>query len=182
MKSIHHCKTNNALSIPPSNWRRGAAAVEFAVSLSVLAMFVFSGVEFFRISILRHNADCAAYEAARVVIVPGALHADAVTAANDYLNRVGVTAATIIVSPNPIQETTTQIEVQVQVPMNANAWGLPSFIHGKTLVGRSRLMTERAPLILAGAMPVPPPPAPVPQPTPPPPEPTPPPPPPIPML
>lgn len=110
-------------TLPFKGDRHGAAAVEFAVSMSVLALFVFAGVEFFRASMLRHNADRAAYEAARVAIIPGATHADAFAAANDYLTRMGVSPAAAIVTPDPIREDTAHIEVQVQVAMDANSWG-----------------------------------------------------------
>ncbi len=136
--------------------RRGAAAVEFAVSLSVLMLFVFVGIEFFRASILRHNVDCAAYEAARAAIFPGATHSDAIAAANAYLAKVGVTPQAITVSPDPIVESTAHINVVVQVAMDTHSWVSPSFLGGKMIIGRSRLMTERAPLILASAMSVPP--------------------------
>lgn len=160
--------------------RRAVAAVEFAISLTVLMLFVFVGFEFFRASMLRHNADCAAYEAARRAIVVGASNANAVAMANDYLARVGVAPTSVTVSPNPIDENTTQINVEVRIAMNNNSWVVPSFMNGKVIVGRSRLMTERAPINLVGALPLPPappaPPAPPPQ-APPPPSP-----PPIPML
>jgi TadE-like protein len=150
--------------ISKSRMRRGAAAVEFAVSLSALFLFVFIGIEFFRASMLRHNADCAAYEAARISFVPGATNSDAVMAATDYLTRVGIKAGSVTVSPNPVTETTTKIQVDVQIPMNANSWIVPKFMNGKVIKGRSRLMTERPPAVLAAAMPVlpplPPPPVP----------------------
>jgi outer membrane biosynthesis protein TonB len=147
--------------------RRGAAAVEFAVSLTVLFFFVFAGIEFFRASMLRHNADCAAYEAARAAIFPGATNGDAVAAASSYLSKVGVIPATIVVSPETIDSNTPSVEAEIRISMASNSWATPSFLGDKVIIGRSRLMTERVPIVLLAAMPVPPPPpAPEPDPTP----------------
>ena len=57
--------------------RTGAAAVEFSLVATVLFFFVIGSVEFSRISILRQAMDNASYEAARIVIVPGATVAEA---------------------------------------------------------------------------------------------------------
>jgi len=145
---------------PRDHHRRAAASIEFAVSMSVLTFFVMAGIEFFRVSMIRHHADNAAYEAARAAIFPGASNADAVTAANNYLSLIGVTPASIKISPNPIDQNTAHLQVEVSIAMDDNSWGVGSFMAGKTLVGRCRLMTERAPVLLANAMPVPPPPPP----------------------
>ncbi|MGV3483027.1 MAG: TadE/TadG family type IV pilus assembly protein [Planctomycetaceae bacterium] len=143
------------LSLPRRHRRRATAAVEFAVSLTVLMFFVFTAVEFFRASMLRHTADCAAYEAARAAICPGVSSDDALAVASNYLATVGVTPASVTVSPDPIDRNTTQVQVEVQIAMAANSWVTPAFLTGKMLIGRSRLMTARAPILLASGMSVP---------------------------
>ncbi len=137
--------------------RRGAAAVEFAVAVIVLLAFFFSGIEFYRVSMLRHTADHAAYVAARVAMIPGATAADAIASAQSQLDAVGVQSASIVISPNPITEETTAIHVNVSIPVPENSWLAPRHLFG-TLTGSSILLTERAPVIMSQGLLEPPPP------------------------
>jgi Flp pilus assembly protein TadG len=59
------------------NHRRGATAVEFALTAPIFFVFLLSAFEFGWLNVIRHTADNAAYEAARAAIVPGATVADA---------------------------------------------------------------------------------------------------------
>ena len=136
----------------------GAAAVEFALTLAVLLMFVMAVFEFSRISMLRHTADSAAYEGARNAIVPGATAAEAEAAARDLLDRAGVQLANVTVTPSTITESTTSVTVQISLPVTQNSWALPRFFTAANLERDVTLMTERAPMVLAQALPEPPPP------------------------
>lgn len=146
--------------------RRGATSVEFAVCLPILILLIMAVVEFSRLGILRHAADNAAYEGARNAIVPGGSVEDANAAALNLLNRTGVKFANITVSPDPILETTTSIQVRVQVPVAQNSWVLPTFFQGANLSSEVTLLTERTPLVQAQGLPEPPPPPPEPSPDP----------------
>ena len=57
--------------------RQGAAVIEMALTLPVLFLLLFACYEFGRANMIRHTAQGAAYEAARVAIVPGATRAEA---------------------------------------------------------------------------------------------------------
>ncbi len=146
--------------------RHGAVVVEFAVVLTVLAMMVFAAFEFTRLNMVRHTIDTAAYEGARQGIAPGATAAEAQSAAVDLLQRVGVQGATVTISPNPIDETTTSVTVQVTVPMSVNTWTAPVFSQNKVLTSSVTLLTERSPNLLSTALPEPPPPPEDPEPDP----------------
>lgn len=128
---------------------RGVATVEFALTLPVLLLFFWASIEFARGSMIRHAVDNAAYEACRTVIVPGATVAEATTAANKVLNPLGITGATVTVTPNPILETTTQVTCRVSANINSSMWGTPRFLAGKTLVSQSTLVAERTPSMQA---------------------------------
>ena len=146
------------------NCRRAAAVVEFAVTAPLLFLLIVVSVEFTRLSILRHNADNAAYEAARHVIVPGATEQEAKDVAEALLSAVGVQVSTVTVDPTPIEESTASVTVTVEVPMIGNAWFQPFFSDGTRIVATSTLLTERVPAVLASGIPEPPAPPPPPSP------------------
>jgi Flp pilus assembly protein TadG len=123
--------------------RRGTTAIEFALVAPVFFLFVIAAVDFGRMNILRHTADNAAYEAARHAMVPGATAAEAITKANTILSSVGTIGSTVTVDPAVLGLSVEEITVTVNIPMNQNGWIAPHFTDGKTIVGRSRLRTER---------------------------------------
>ena len=133
--------------------RQGAAAVEFAVAVMIVLIFVFGVIEFGRIRMVQHTLDTASYEAARHVVVPGATANEAITIAQDILAAGQVSGATITVTPNPLDDNATRIRVHVTAPLDANAWIAPRFTQGRTVSAETELMTERAPGMLVGTMP-----------------------------
>jgi Flp pilus assembly protein TadG len=122
--------------------RRGAAAVEFAISASILFGFIFGAMEFSRVNMIRHSVDNAAYEAARRAIVPGATAADAEAAARDILSVIWARGVDVDVDPEVIQDTTTEVIVTVTVPAAGNGFIAPHFFRGKAFVGECRLARE----------------------------------------
>lgn len=157
--------------------RTGATTVEFALTIPILFLIVFGGLELGRASMLGHTADHAAYVAARQAIVPGANVDDVRQRAIDHLNAHGIRDYEIEVSPETITHETTLVDVRVSFPLSTNSFVLPEYVTGD-LSGNCQLITERPPALMAVSLPTPPPePEPTPEPTPtPPPNPTPPPP------
>lgn len=144
--------------------RRGAAAVEFAVTFVVLIMFVFGGIELTRAAMLQHVADHAAYIAAREVIIPGASATMAIDKAEDYLQALSISDATIRVQPSAITENDTAVSVEVEIEPANNLWLTPRFMMS-TIDGKCHLMTERSPASMSKSLPTaPPPPSPDPPP------------------
>lgn len=143
--------------------RRGATVVEFSLTLIVLVTILMGLFEFSRVSMLRHAVETAAYEGAREAIPPGASVEDAVVAANQFLQSMGIQFGTVTVSPNPIDETTTQVNVEVTIPIAQNSWLVPRYVQSG-ITGSISLMTERSPIVLANQLPVLPPPPPPPPP------------------
>jgi Flp pilus assembly protein TadG len=125
--------------------RQGATMVEFALSLPIVAVFFWASLEFARAAIIQHAVDNAAYEACRIVIVPGGTTSEATTAANEILKTFSIKDATVTVTPNPITEATTQITCEVSAPASSSMWGTPKFFSGKILNGKSTLIAERTP-------------------------------------
>jgi Flp pilus assembly protein TadG len=123
--------------------RRGATAVEFALTAPIFFLFLLAAFEFGWMNVIRHTADNAAYEAARAAMVPGATAAEAKAKANSLLGIVGTRAATVTITPASITPTTDKVTVAIDVPMNKNGLILPRFTSNKVLHSASTLRTER---------------------------------------
>ena len=144
--------------------RTGATAVEFAISISVLLMIVFASIEFARLNMLKHAVEYASYEAARDGIIIGAKVSNVQQTAEDHLSNLGVSNATVNVTPNKIKDDTQLIEVTIDLPLTGNTWISPVYFGG-TITGKTRMLAERAAADMMGALPPPPaPPAPPPLP------------------
>jgi Flp pilus assembly protein TadG len=124
--------------------RRGAALVEFALTLPIFFLFLLASFEFGWTNVLRHTADNAAYEAARHAMVPGATAAEAKDKANSILGILGTRNAKVTVNPSTLTPETKQVTVTVEVPMDSNGLIVPQFMRGKKLRSNSTLRTERA--------------------------------------
>jgi len=124
--------------------RRGAAAVEFAVTAPVFFVFLLAAFEFGWLNVLRHTADNAAYEGARAAMVPGATAADAKTKANGILKIVRAKGATVSITPSVISPSTKEVTVAIDLPMSKNGLIVPRFTKKTILHSESTLRTERA--------------------------------------
>jgi Flp pilus assembly protein TadG len=124
--------------------RRGAAVVEFAITVPIFFLFLLAAFEFGWMNVLRHTADNAAYEAARAAMVPGGTAADATAKANSILKIVRARNAKVTVTPAVITTTTKEVTVDVDVPLSSNALVLPRFTSKTVLHSESTLRTERA--------------------------------------
>jgi Flp pilus assembly protein TadG len=124
--------------------RRGATAVEFAITAPVFFLFLLAAFEFGWMNVIRHTADNAAYEAARTVMVPGATAAEATAKATNLLNTIGARGAKVSITPAVLTPETKQVTVDVTVPMNRNGLIVPRFSAAKTIRTTATLRTERA--------------------------------------
>jgi Flp pilus assembly protein TadG len=123
--------------------RRGATAVEFALTAPILFVLVLGAIEFSRANMLVHTAAIAATEAARESIIPGATAAECKTAGLAELQAVGITEATFSIDPPEILEDTTQVTVNVAVPLNMkNGYLLPRIFMGKEVFKSVTLQRE----------------------------------------
>jgi Flp pilus assembly protein TadG len=123
--------------------RRGATAVEFALVAPVFFLVLFAMFEFSRLNVLRHTADNAAYEGARVAMVPGATASEAVAEANRLLSIVGARGATVRVTPAVLTTATDRVTVSITIPLDQNGWVVPRFTRASALQSQSTLRTER---------------------------------------
>ncbi|MEM9409603.1 MAG: TadE family protein [Planctomycetota bacterium] len=123
--------------------RKGAAAVEFAIAAPLLFLTIFVVFEFGWAVIVRHTADNAAYEAARIAFVPGGSTDEAVAEAVRIMSIVGASEIEVEVNPSLITPDTDQIEVTVRGEYSQNGIGVSRFFPGVEFVSTTRLLTER---------------------------------------
>jgi Flp pilus assembly protein TadG len=138
--------------LPARKDRTGAAAVEFAIAISVLLMIIFASIEFVRLTMLKHSVEQASYLAARKGMIIGVESKDVVQAARDHLDLFNLSGEIINVNPADITDDTRVIEVTVDVPVSGNSWISPLYFSG-TLSGRTRMLTEREPADMNLALP-----------------------------
>lgn len=122
--------------------RSGATVVELAITLPVLFLVLFSSYELARANLLRHAARAAAYEGARVGILPGTSIDQIEKAANFVLGSVGVRAADIVVTPANFQTRTPVVRVDVRIDANRNLLFAPFFFRNAVFAGDCELSRE----------------------------------------
>jgi Flp pilus assembly protein TadG len=122
--------------------RRGAVAVEFALTASLLFMILFAAIEFMRVNGIVNTAENAAYEGARAGIVPGATAGDVTAAAQSIVRAIGVRNAQVTVLPGTILNDTPEITVTINVPLDANSFIAPRFFRGGTVTKACTLSRE----------------------------------------
>ena len=123
--------------------RRGGTAVEFVIVAPIFFFLLLAGIEFAVLGTIRSTANNAAYEAARVLVIPGADPADGVSEAERIMGIVGVHTLTVSVSPSTITDTTQEVTVDVSIPYDQNAVFTPFITGGLTVQASITLQTER---------------------------------------
>ena len=113
--------------------RLGAAAVEFAIAAPILFLLLFGAIEFSRANMLVNTAAIAATEAARASIIPGATADECRAACMQELSVIGVNTAIIAVEPAEITDDTTQVTINLSVPVTKNGYVLSRFFLGKNV-------------------------------------------------
>jgi Flp pilus assembly protein TadG len=102
--------------------RRGTAAVEFALTVPILLLFLFAALAFGRYNMIQQTVNNAAFEAARHCIVPNALASDGQNAGLKVLAAGFVTGGAVTINPNTITNSTTQVTATVTAPISSNLW------------------------------------------------------------
>ena len=122
--------------------RRGAAALEFAVCAPVLLTFVFGIIEFARAVQLQQSVRQAAFEGARAGVALDADASDAIAAATADLAAVGITDATITVTPSPLFYYSPTVTVTASARPATSGWLLKFFNRSSTISGSITLIRE----------------------------------------
>lgn len=125
--------------------RRGATAVEAALTLPILFLIMLSGWEFSRVNVIRNTMTNAAYIAARESMLPGATAEAARTEGERVLLAIGVANAVIDVTPNNIDADTSEVTVDVIVPLASNSMGIVKFFASRNMTASCTLTRELQP-------------------------------------
>ena len=113
--------------------RQGTVAVEFAITCGLAFFFFFAALEFTRVSMIQHTVEHALYEGGRQGIIPGATSSEVSDTSRRILSRIGISGANITVSPNSIVNSTREVSVRIQLPLDRGLFGPAMFFLGKNL-------------------------------------------------
>ena len=108
----------------------------------VLFALLFGCYEVARANLMMHASESAAYEAARVGIIPGATEADMRQATDFVLSSVGITAYTVDTERSVTADDIEQVTVEIQVPFQENFRLGTFFVTDPTFRGRCTLNRE----------------------------------------
>lgn len=123
--------------------RKGAALVELSFVLPIIMLLFVGFLEVFRVVMLQHTADTAAYEGARTAIIPGAMQESVIAAARQVVDANDLENVDIKVEPAVIEHSTAIVTVSVSIPIDGNSWISPFFSKGHVISQEVRLLTER---------------------------------------
>lgn len=123
--------------------RSGAVAVEMALTLTVLFLFLFGAIELGLANMMNHTAEAAAYEGARVAMLPGAVASEAETATRNILATARINVADVQINPANLTQDTDTVEVTVTVDFATNIPLVPRFMTTGPLVKSCRLSREK---------------------------------------
>lgn len=120
----------------------GAISVEFAMCVPVLFTLLFGCYELARANMMQHAAESAAYEGARVGILPGATEDKIRDSTNFLLTSVGVTVFNVNVQNSVTTDDVEQVTVEIEVPFDENFRMGTFFVQDPTFRGRCTLNRE----------------------------------------
>jgi len=131
--------------------RLGAFTVEFAICSGVFFTVLLAGFEFARFMYARHSVEQAAYEAARVGIIPGKTPAEVTAKAIQILSATGVRNSTITITPSTFTTSTPTVTIAIRCKYSDNSWLKPVFLANTDLISTITLDHEnKAYLVTAG--------------------------------
>ena len=125
--------------------RQGVAAVEFAIVSPLLTIFVFAIIEITGAIYLQQSLTIAAYEGARVALLPGTSSGNIEAASNRILESRRIKGAEISVIPADFQTVAfgDPIRVEVSAPAATNILFHRFLGAGKTLTASVTMMSEK---------------------------------------
>jgi len=128
---------------PKHSLRRGVAVSELAVCLPILFLITFAAIETCSAIYLKQSMTLAAYEGARVALIPAASDNNVVAQSDQILTDRNVQGGNVSVSPNVRGASPgTFIRVEVSAPCTGNL-ALPSFFYrGHTMSATVEMMKE----------------------------------------
>lgn len=112
----------------PCSDRQGATAVEFAITFPIVLTVFFGMLVITQAFTLRDSVEYAAYEGARRGLLLNATADDCKQAVDEFTKAMRIKGARTTVTPSNLSNSTQEITVKVEVPLNKNAWAVASFL------------------------------------------------------
>jgi len=124
--------------------RRGAALVEFAVTLPLLVLILFATIEACSMVYLQQSLKIAAYEGVRVALVPGSQTSNVQRAVNQTLSERRINGASVSITPTDYAEASPgqYVRVTATAPAQGNSLVGAWFFGGRMLSGSVEMMKE----------------------------------------
>ncbi len=129
--------------------RQGAVVVEMACIAPFLFMLTFASFEFMRVEFLKGMTQVASYDAARHVMVPGAVKQEAIDMATSKLALCGAKNAVVLVrafdsdgEQLEITDATISVIVRVELPVASNIFAAARFAKNHRIVSQTKLTSE----------------------------------------
>jgi Flp pilus assembly protein TadG len=124
--------------------RSGSALTEFALVLPLLVLILFATVETCSMIHLQQALKVAAYEGARIALIPGTTSANVEAAVKQILSDRRIANGSVTVTPNdyPSAATGSFIRVTASAPAKGNSLVGAWFYGGRTLTTSVEMMKE----------------------------------------
>ena len=123
--------------------RKGAAALELAILLTVFLIMVLGMIEIGRAIMVQQMLVNAAREAARRAVVPGATDQQLTDIVNGYLQSAGVSGHALEVTPTlATAPSKSNVAVSVSVPFGDVSWGLARYVSAETVLQANVVMKK----------------------------------------
>lgn len=125
--------------------RRGVAATELAACAPVIVLIVLATIEACSMIYLQQSLSVAAYEGARVAIIPNATAVNVELQCRQILDDRGVKGATISVTPGsiPTAPEGAWLQVRATAPFNQNSMAGGWLFNSQTLAATVEMIKER---------------------------------------
>jgi len=118
--------------------RRGAAAVEFALTVPLVFLFFMASIEFGRVYMIRQTLENAVYEAARRGLVPATTDTEIRQTAADMLGSIRVNNPDISIAQDD-----QSVSVTIELDISDSSWVPPLFFRGKQLTSTLTMAKDR---------------------------------------
>lgn len=145
MQYRHHGKPRVAKNRMATS-RTGTSAIEFAMVAPLMVAFTFGLVEVGRIMLVKQSATHATREGARMAIKPSSTSDQVKERVEEELALMDIDSATIVITPNAIQESEpgSQVRVQVDIAIESISWAPGFFNFGTAAISAESSMRRES--------------------------------------
>lgn len=125
--------------------RTGAAIVEVALTLPVLVLICLATIDTCRVIFVKQSAKLAAFECARIGIIPGVARTQLDRLCSTFMAGRSVSQATVSLSVDELSSLVKGdlLTVTVTVPANSNALSSSWFYRGQTFAESVSILVEQ---------------------------------------